>query len=138
MLLLVVAAGSAVAAAPVYLHGIAAHPFPSYIDGEPPYEVDRYSAPWIAGGLALGGLAVLLLVVAVDLAVHRRGGRRASVTDGAPTMNPSVAERTVVHLLRHGKVHNPDGILYGRLPGYRLSASGTEMAVAAASCAGRS
>jgi len=84
VLLLVVAAGSAVAAAPVYLHGIAAHPFPSYIDGEPPYQVDRYSAPWIAGGLALGGLAVLLLVVAVDLAVHRRGGRRASVTDGAP------------------------------------------------------
>jgi broad specificity phosphatase PhoE len=29
--------------------------------------------------------------------------------------------RTVVHLLRHGEVHNPDGILYGRLPGFRLS-----------------
>ncbi len=28
---------------------------------------------------------------------------------------------TVVHLLRHGEVHNPDGILYGRLPGFRLS-----------------
>ena len=47
-------------------------------------------------------------------------------------MTAPVDERTVVHLLRHGKVHNPDGILYGRLPGYRLSASGTEMAVAAA------
>jgi broad specificity phosphatase PhoE len=35
---------------------------------------------------------------------------------------------TTVHLLRHGKVHNPDQILYGRLPGYRLSESGREMA----------
>lgn len=29
--------------------------------------------------------------------------------------------RTVVHLLRHGEVHNPQRILYGRLPGFRLS-----------------
>ncbi len=35
---------------------------------------------------------------------------------------------TVVHLLRHGKVHNPANILYGRLPGYRLAASGRSMA----------
>ncbi len=41
-------------------------------------------------------------------------------------------QRTVVHLLRHGKVHNPDAILYGRLPGYRLSASGVAMAELAA------
>ncbi|MDQ6875583.1 MAG: histidine phosphatase family protein [Actinomycetota bacterium] len=40
--------------------------------------------------------------------------------------------RTVVHLLRHGEVHNPDGILYGRLPGFVLSATGREMAAAAA------
>jgi broad specificity phosphatase PhoE len=40
--------------------------------------------------------------------------------------------RTVVHLLRHGEVHNPTKILYGRLPGYRLSALGEQMAVAAA------
>jgi broad specificity phosphatase PhoE len=39
---------------------------------------------------------------------------------------------TTVHLLRHGKVHNPDNILYGRLPGYRLAASGLAMADAAA------
>jgi len=25
---------------------------------------------------------------------------------------------TVVHLLRHGEVHNPEGVLYGRRPGY--------------------
>lgn len=32
--------------------------------------------------------------------------------------------RTVVHLVRHGEVHNPDGVLYGRLPGFRLSEDG--------------
>jgi len=36
--------------------------------------------------------------------------------------------RTVVHLLRHGKVHNPTEVLYGRLPGFRLAASGRAMA----------
>lgn len=35
---------------------------------------------------------------------------------------------TTVHLLRHGEVHNPDGVLYGRLSGYRLSDRGQEMA----------
>jgi broad specificity phosphatase PhoE len=36
--------------------------------------------------------------------------------------------RTVVHMMRHGEVHNPDKILYGRLPGYRLSDRGVLMA----------
>jgi broad specificity phosphatase PhoE len=35
---------------------------------------------------------------------------------------------TTVHLVRHGEVHNPDGVLYGRIPGYRLSDRGQEMA----------
>ena len=35
---------------------------------------------------------------------------------------------TTVHLMRHGEVHNPEGVLYGRLPGYRLSERGQEMA----------
>ncbi|HVX44054.1 MAG TPA: histidine phosphatase family protein [Mycobacteriales bacterium] len=39
---------------------------------------------------------------------------------------------TVVHLLRHGEVENPKKILYGRLPGYHLSAAGREMAEKAA------
>jgi broad specificity phosphatase PhoE len=43
-----------------------------------------------------------------------------------------VSERTVVHLLRHGEVHNPEKLLYGRLPGYRLSELGERMAVRAA------
>jgi broad specificity phosphatase PhoE len=36
--------------------------------------------------------------------------------------------RTVVHLLRHGEVHNPKGILYGRLPDFHLSDVGRKMA----------
>ena len=35
---------------------------------------------------------------------------------------------TTVHLLRHGEVDNPKGILYGRLPGYHLSELGVQMA----------
>lgn len=40
--------------------------------------------------------------------------------------------QTVVHLVRHGEVHNPDGVLYGRLPGFWLSEAGEKMAVLAA------
>ncbi|HXT46616.1 MAG TPA: histidine phosphatase family protein [Pseudonocardiaceae bacterium] len=36
--------------------------------------------------------------------------------------------RTVVHLLRHGEVHNPERILYGRLPGFGLSDLGIRQA----------
>lgn len=36
--------------------------------------------------------------------------------------------RTLVHVVRHGEVHNPDGVLYGRLPGYHLSERGFAMA----------
>jgi len=37
-----------------------------------------------------------------------------------------------LHLVRHGEVHNPDGVLYGRLPNYRLSDAGRRMARQAA------
>ena len=47
--------------------------------------------------------------------------------------NPQVpTAKTIVHLVRHGEVANPDGVLYGRLPGYRLSEDGQMMAKAAA------
>jgi broad specificity phosphatase PhoE len=35
---------------------------------------------------------------------------------------------TIVHLLRHGEVHNPEGVLYGRRDGFHLSDLGTAMA----------
>ncbi|SHN21737.1 histidine phosphatase family protein [Actinacidiphila paucisporea] len=37
-------------------------------------------------------------------------------------------ELTVVHVVRHGEVHNPGGVLYGRAPGYHLSELGRQMA----------
>ena len=40
--------------------------------------------------------------------------------------------RTVVHLLRHGEVHNPSGVLYGRLNGFRLSDLGRRQALTVA------
>jgi broad specificity phosphatase PhoE len=40
-----------------------------------------------------------------------------------PTTGP-----TTVHLVRHGEVDNPEGVLYGRLPNYHLSERGRAMA----------
>lgn len=37
-----------------------------------------------------------------------------------------------LHLVRHGEVHNPGGVLYGRLPHFHLSERGIEMAAMAA------
>jgi broad specificity phosphatase PhoE len=37
-----------------------------------------------------------------------------------------------VHVVRHGEVHNPESILYGRQPGWRLSERGLAMAEAVA------
>jgi broad specificity phosphatase PhoE len=38
---------------------------------------------------------------------------------------------TVIHLVRHGEVDNPAGVLYGRLPGFALSELGRKMALQA-------
>jgi broad specificity phosphatase PhoE len=37
-----------------------------------------------------------------------------------------------IHLVRHGEVENPKGVIYGRLPGYNLSERGERQARAAA------
>jgi len=39
-----------------------------------------------------------------------------------------VLDTTTVHLIRHGEVHNPEGVLYGRRDGYHLSDLGRQMA----------
>lgn len=39
---------------------------------------------------------------------------------------------TTIHLVRHGKVENPKGVIYGRLPGFNLSEVGMAQAAAAA------
>jgi broad specificity phosphatase PhoE len=38
----------------------------------------------------------------------------------------------LLHLVRHGEVFNPTGVLYGRIPGFHLSELGHRMAAAAA------
>ena len=48
------------------------------------------------------------------------------------TSEDHLTMRSTVHLLRHGEVYNPEGVLYGRLPGFQLSDLGHEMANRAA------
>src|SRR5215472_14454511 len=50
-----------------------------------------------------------------------------------PASAADEALTTIVHLVRHGEVANPEGILYGRLPGFVLSEEGEVMAKNAAS-----
>jgi broad specificity phosphatase PhoE len=47
-------------------------------------------------------------------------------------MSENPAGTTIVHLVRHGEVENPRGVLYGTIPGFHLSADGRVMAKAAA------
>jgi broad specificity phosphatase PhoE len=49
-----------------------------------------------------------------------------------------MAERTRIHLVRHGEVYNPQGVLYGRLPGFHLSDRGERQAQAVADVLARS
>src|ERR1039457_4969966 len=58
--------------------------------------------------------------------------REASPRDSGAGSSAQSAATTVVHLLRHGEVYNPQGILYGRIPGFQLSEDGRLMAKAAA------
>jgi len=55
-----------------------------------------------------------------------------SPTDNGQPAAASASATTVVHLVRHGEVDNPGGVLYGRLPGFHLSEAGRMMAKAAA------
>ena len=41
-------------------------------------------------------------------------------------------DRTIIHVMRHGEVENPNGVLYGRLPGFGLTELGHQMAARAA------
>lgn len=40
----------------------------------------------------------------------------------------TTSAETVIHVVRHGEVFNPDRVLYGRLPDFHLSELGREMA----------
>lgn len=55
------------------------------------------------------------------------------ISEPVPTSPPPASAGTsIVHLVRHGEVDNPAGVIYGRIPGYHLSADGVLMAKAAA------
>ncbi|MFJ5048731.1 histidine phosphatase family protein [Streptomyces sp. NPDC088719] len=54
-----------------------------------------------------------------------RSGEGRSAEDRSVSRDEQL---TVVHVVRHGEVHNPDGVLYGRRPGYHLSDLGRQMA----------
>ena len=43
-------------------------------------------------------------------------------------MDDQTLDEVVVHLVRHGEVDNPDGVLYGRLPHFGLTERGVAMA----------
>ena len=43
-------------------------------------------------------------------------------------MNQPATAEAVVHLVRHGEVNNPEGVLYGRLSGFGLTERGALMA----------
>ena len=49
-----------------------------------------------------------------------------------PEIRRPAGTTAFVHLVRHGEVENPHGILYGRIPGFHLSEAGRLMAKAAA------
>jgi broad specificity phosphatase PhoE len=55
----------------------------------------------------------------LSAAVTMRGHQPAERSRGTPTV-----PKTTIHLVRHGHVENPDRVLYGRLPGFNLSARG--------------
>jgi len=70
--------------------------------------------------------------------LHPVRARRPQGACSEPERRIEVVPADLVHLVRHGEVQNPDGVLYGRLPGYGLSERGHRMAeAAAASLAGR-
>ncbi len=57
-----------------------------------------------------------------------------SDSGATPVLPGDVASdtETIVHVMRHGEVHNPKGILYGRLPGFSLSVAGRSQAATVA------
>lgn len=63
--------------------------------------------------------------------IRGRGTGSLAFSQVTPTYNKAVLPPRI-HLVRHGEVHNPSRVLYGRLPGFGLSERGHEMAAAAA------
>jgi broad specificity phosphatase PhoE len=73
------------------------------------------------GSGSVGGLTVH------GIALRARGAGPATGT-GRRVCQYGAMPFATVHLVRHGEVHNPDKVLYGRIPGYGLSDLGQRMA----------
>ena len=52
----------------------------------------------------------------------------AAARAAAEATEAGMTEKTIVHVMRHGEVYNPDKILYGRLPDFHLSERGRAQA----------
>ena len=59
-----------------------------------------------------------------DDAFDRIAAALPGAARAAAEAQPGMTDKTIVHVMRHGEVHNPDKILYGRLPDYHLSERG--------------
>lgn len=72
--------------------------------------------------------------VAAEFAAADETAVAAPGTNGGLILPGDVASdvETIVHVMRHGEVHNPNGVLYGRLPGFQLSVTGRAQAQAVA------
>lgn len=60
------------------------------------------------------------------------GSGTDSATPAVQSGEVAADTETIVHVMRHGEVHNPNGILYGRLPGFSLSVTGRAQAATVA------
>ncbi|WP_370011340.1 histidine phosphatase family protein [Nocardia cyriacigeorgica] len=76
--------------------------------------------------------AAAALAAAESAAEDEEDGSSAVAASQPRIHDGGAAVETIVHVLRHGEVHNPKGILYGRLPGFGLSVSGRAQAGAVA------
>ncbi|MEO5832819.1 MAG: hypothetical protein ABIR83_05535 [Nakamurella sp.] len=82
-LLVVIGTACLVAAVPVFRNGVVDHAFPSYVQNDPSYSVARWSAPWVGGAVALGGIGLLCWLLAVGQ-VRSLRRRPAPVAPGGP------------------------------------------------------
>ncbi len=106
----------------------------------PPSSFEAWFVSAAIDDAALEIIAAALPHAAVAAASARTAASRTAASRTAASRTRRIHRRsegrmsteTVVHLLRHGEVHNPTKILYGRLPGFRLSPLGEQMAKAAA------
>ncbi|VFA92866.1 bifunctional RNase H/acid phosphatase [Nocardia farcinica] len=81
---------------------------------------------------ARGSAAAAADSPAADRAARATVAHTETRAPQADSLDADDEVETIVHVLRHGEVHNPNGILYGRLPGFGLSVTGRAQAGAVA------